>query len=191
MKTDLYRDEDDGSNTGAVYAISSKENKSTCHVVQLGSTVEADTSEYFELIQFFYSVGPNDKVTLLLGGRGGSVDTGTQLAHAIKNCPCGVDILVHSNCYSMHAILALCGASLSMQPETFLMFHNYSGGQIGKGGELHLAIKEYDKHSKALDKHLCFPFLDKKELEMISNDQDVYVHESDKDLKKRIERHFK
>ena len=182
-------EEDEG--LGSVYSISSKEHKSTHHVVQLGSTVSSDPSEYFELVQFFYSVGKDDKVTLLLGGRGGSVDTGTQLAHAISNCPCGVDIVVHSNCYSMHAILALCGSSLRLQPKTFLMFHNYSGGQIGKGGELHLAIKEYDKHSKELDKHFCFPFLSAKELDMIANDQDVYVHESDKDMKKRIKRHFK
>lgn len=191
---DVFRkegDDGDDESSGSVYSISSKEHKYMQHVIQLGGTVISDPSEYFELIQFFYSVGDRDTVTLLLGGRGGSVDTGTQLAHAIKNCPCGVDVVVHSNCYSMHSILALCGKSLRMQPETFLMFHNYSGGQIGKGGELHLAIKEYDRHAKALDKHFCFPFLSSKELEMIANDQDVYVHESDKDFKRRAKRHFK
>jgi len=194
MKIDYVRDADDDvvpETSGSLYQISSKEHKVKSHVIQFGDSVVGDSSEYFGLVQFLYSVGESDQVTLLLGGTGGSVEAGTQIAHAMQNCSCGVDVVVHSNCYSMHAILALCGTSLHMQPTTFLMFHNYSAGRVGKGGELHAAVKEYDKHSKSMDRHFCSPFLTDEELNQIMNDKDVYVHETDRDLKKRIKRHFK
>lgn len=173
------------------FVISSKKNTVASHVIQLGRNIGSDPAEYFELVQFLYNVPEKDTVTLLLGGFGGDTDVGAQLVHAMKNCPAPLTVVVHSNCYSMHAILAVCGDALMMQPKTFLMFHNYSCRTSGKGGELVQGVAESARNSIEFDQEFLAPFLTKAELRKISNDQDVYVHQSDSDLKKRIERHFK
>ena len=71
------------------------------------------------------------------------------------------------------------------------MFHNYSAGNMGKGAELIQSVKQQGLQLSNLMGHYCSPFLTTKELDMIVNDKDVYVHAWDKNLNARMKRHFK
>lgn len=159
-------------------------------VIYLSEQIENNFA-YVELLETLRNADANDKVLLYLANYGGLCSTGFQIVNAIKECECGVDIVVDAPCYSMGAIIAVSGASLTMNPGTFLMFHNYSGGDYGKGKERLDATKHFYDHFHRHLERTCAPFLDKKELEALKNDNDVYVSADDKYTGKRIKRHFK
>lgn len=136
-------------------------------------------------------VTAHDQVTLALSNTGGSVDAGYKIINALRACQGYITCRVESPCYSMGAILAIAGDALVMEKNTFLMFHNYSGMQGGKGQEaldMHIHTHDWIKHAF---KSVCMPFLTKVEMDRIFDDKDLYVHDNAKDLKARMKRHFK
>lgn len=192
MKINESRNDDlDSSDDYSPFTIINNSSAITNLVIPFGREIVSDASKYFELIKTLYGMPRNGKVTFLLGGNGGDVDTGTQICHAMQNCPSGVDVVVHSDCYSMHSLIALAGKSLSMQPCTMLMFHNYSTGYVGKGNDIMIEASEYDKNAIRMLKHFCYPFLTEPELRKIHAGQTLYIKEANRaDLKRRIKRHF-
>ena len=157
--------------------------------IYLSENVESNF-EYVKLLETLRRVTKDDSVTLYLANYGGYCSTGFQIANAIKECKSGVDIIVDAPCFSMAAILAVSGKSLKMNPGTFLMFHNYSGGDYGKGKERLDATVHYYEHFQKAIKNVCYPFLTKDELDAIKHDKDVYISWDERGLKNRMKRHF-
>jgi ATP-dependent protease ClpP protease subunit len=158
--------------------------------IYLDDSFDSCTADYRELFQKFSNAKADDEILLHLASYGGDCHVGFQICHAIKNCKANIIIKVDQPCYSMGAVMACCGKKLIMNPATFLMFHNYSGGNRGKGGELCMSIREQDNWLHRSFKHFCSPFLNDAELERLHQDQDIYVREWDKNLKQRMKRHF-
>jgi ATP-dependent protease ClpP protease subunit len=129
-------------------------------------------------------------VNLFLANSGGYVHGLIPLYNAFKYCVVPVDVHVTGECYSAGAMLALSGRSLTMYPNTILMFHNFSGGHFGKGKELIDAALHSNKHSAGVFKNMLCPFLTKEEVDGILNDKDVYVYWNSKNLEERKERFF-
>jgi ATP-dependent protease ClpP protease subunit len=164
--------------------------KATIHRITLINSITYDLDDYKELITILENVEKLDRVLLRINSGGGSCRTGYHLAHVIKKCVAPVEITVDYNCSSMAAVLALCGTSLTLEKGATLMFHNYSAGNMGKGAELMHAVKQQGEQLSHLMKYFCSPFLTPAELRRLNNDEDIYVRAWDKDLKKRIKRHF-
>ena len=159
--------------------------------IWLSKSIGADLEYYFDLFDFLENqVTKNDTVYIKLANYGGDLHTGIALAHCIQSCPAIVVMQVMSNCYSMAALLALCGDSMQIYIGNYLMFHNYSGGEYGKAGEIGPAHEANQKAWQDYLNYFCAPFLTKREINAILNDIDVYVHHDDKGLKNRIKRHF-
>lgn len=134
----------------------------------------------------------NELVKLYVRNYGGCCATAYQIIHAIKDCKAHTTCILDGPCYSMGAIMALSTNALEVKgKEPFLMFHNYTGGQYGKGGELKEATYNTDKWLETALKQYCYPFLTMKEINKLLKDEDVYIHATDEDLNKRIARHFK
>lgn len=158
--------------------------------VYLTDDVEHGSHLYSDLIHFFNSASSDTEIHIHLSNTGGSCQSGVKLAHAIKNSSAMTIIHVEAPCYSMGAILALTGKVLDMLPGTFLMFHNYSGGFGGKGGEITTQLQNYNKHSEHMTRYFCAPFLTEAEMKDIAADKDVYIHAEAADMKRRVTRHF-
>lgn len=159
--------------------------------IYLGSYVEDEVSEYSEILRTLNQAKKDDSVNVHLSNHGGSCSVGFTLCHAIKNCKAKTTMCIEAPCYSMGAILALCGKKLHMEPKTFLMFHNYSTVNRGKGAEVTVSVGEYNKYFLENLKYFATPFLTQDEIQDLINDKDVYVHEQDKSIKARHKRHFK
>lgn len=178
-------EDDDNSNYKIV-------KKPLCHgyKIYLPDSVEHNSFSYQEFYETLETMTQNDKVLIYIASFGGSCHTGMRIAHSIRMCRAKVTMFAHGSCHSMGAILALCGDNLLMTPKSYLMFHNYSAGRYGKGAELTMSNERFNRYFKENLEHFCAPFLTREEVEDIISDRDVYIHESDKDLKKRIKRHF-
>jgi ATP-dependent protease ClpP protease subunit len=145
---------------------------------------------YKDLLNFLRTVPSDDLVEFYLANDGGNAQTMHQIINAIGDCKASVQMVVDAPCYSAGAVLATCGDNLIMKPGTFLMFHNYSMGMMGKGGELASRIIAEDRYLSSLMRRILKNFLTNAELTALEKDQDVYVHEDDPDLMKRFKRRW-
>jgi len=172
------------------YEIITKQRISTEYFLSIWDGLE-EYEHYSELLDTLTKIRSDDRVTLRVSSPGGRCDIGFTLIDRIINVPCRVDIEVPYPTYSMCAIMALCGDSLTIKPGAFLMFHDYSGGSYGKGNEMMKHIDSYSETFAYRLKQICQPFLTKKECDNILSGQDLYLKWNDKSLKERLKRHFK
>lgn len=148
-------------------------------------------ADFKDLFKTLATAGEGDQIILRLSSYGGRIDIGSVLIDHIKESPAEVHMVVDNPCYSMGAVLALCGDSLTMKPNTLLMFHDYSTFMSGKGNEIK---RQLDcEHPLLHDKFRkwCKPFLTEKELKKFISGEDLYIRYDDATLKDRAERHYK
>ena len=131
-----------------------------------------------------------DIINVHIANYGGSVHTGFRLARYLKACSARVIMHVDGNCYSMGAILALCGHGMTTTKGIELMFHNFSAVQSGKGHELEASVESITRNFQHNLKLFCKPFLTEKEIIEIAHDKDLYVVTGTKDFTERLNRHF-
>ncbi len=174
----------------SLFKIYTEASKSRIHHIYLSESVESNHG-YARLCHFLRTTSPEDNVIMYLSNHGGSCASGYQLINAVRQSPGQVHMMVDAPCYSMGALLAVAGDSLHMNPNTLLMFHNYSGGSGGKGREMLDLALQHDVWLQSAVKNTAYPFLSKKELSDIAADKDVYVHWDDPTLNDRVKRHFK
>lgn len=145
-------------------------------------------SDFFEEMAL---LSDRDKVTLRINSGGGRIDVGHMIVQAIQETRAFVSCVIAHASYSMASIIALSGDELIMLPNSLLMFHNYSTGMGGKGGELIQGALASDEYIRSIMNDVCTPFLSRDEMRQIAQDRDIYVKYSDANLAKRTKRHYK
>lgn len=161
--------------------------------IHLGDDV-GHSSDYNRIVNLLRNINKPHKatlVTLFLHNFGGSCDGCVNLVNAIRNCEAPVLARVTGRCASAGSTLALSGDYLLMEPNTELMFHNYSSVDSGKGHELRLSVDHARMWVHQYFRDIHTPFLNARECKKIEKDEDIYVKWDDKDLDDRIRRHFK
>lgn len=154
--------------------------------IYLGEYIESQ-SVYFDLFNELDVAGTKDKMYFHLNNYGGDVAAGAQLIHKIKDTSATVVMCVEGPVYSMGSILALAGDVLpKVSPHVFFMFHDYSGGEYGKGNEMHHSITNFQHYFRELLSEVCTPFLTNKEVKSIIKGEDLYVP-----FKSDVDRHGK
>lgn len=148
-------------------------------------------SDYDKLFEEMGKINKVDTVELTVDTFGGRCDIGFKLYDRISQIPCKIDVVVSQHAYSMGAILALVGDSLTIEPGAFLMFHDFSTGRSGKGNEISKSIEATKELFQYRFREACQPFLSVAECTSILNGSDKYVKWNDRQLNTRMRRHFK
>lgn len=146
---------------------------------------------YAALIKELYNAEDGDIITLNINSPGGRVDIGRSIITAMHHTKAVVHCHVESDSCSMAALIAVSGDSMTMSENTYLMFHNYSTGMYGKGGDLAKQMQYEQESIYTLFKAWCTPFLTMKEFTAMLAGEDIYIKDSDPTLAARIKRHFK
>jgi ATP-dependent protease ClpP protease subunit len=76
---------------------------------------------------------------------------------------------------SAATIIFLTCHSFEISPHSIFMFHNYSGGAIGKGGEMIDQIKHERKWSERLLNEIYQDFLAPDEIKAMLNNKDLWM----------------
>lgn len=85
--------------------------------------------------------------------------------------------IIEAPSFSMGAMLPCVADSVEMQPFSFLMCHDYSGGMQGKGSEMREQIKGFDTLVlKMLDSCVKHGILTEQDKFNIKDGKDVYIH---------------
>ena len=125
-----------------------------------------------------WDANKNDKLELRVNSNGGMVNEGGQFYSIIKNKFNGrTTTILDNKGYSMGALVFCMGDKRVITERADLMFHDYSGGVIGKGGEIDARNKHVQVHIRDFFKEVILNqgFLTKKEYKNMLIGQDYWM----------------
>jgi len=134
----------------------------------------------------------DSKLELRINSRGGLVNEGSQFYSIIKNKFKNKTTTILDSCgYSMGALTFCMGDKRVVTTRSDLMFHDYSGGVGGKGGEIESRIKHSSKHLRKFFKDVILKgkFLTKSEFKQMLIGKDYWFDHKEM-LKRGIATHI-
>lgn len=138
-----------------------------------GAIGEAD--DYLDWLDVIRHAGQNDDIIVHINSPGGSLFTALQLMNAMAESEATITAQVEGACMSAATMIMLCADRFMLSPHAMFMFHNYSGGTIGKGGEMWENIKFERSWSKKFLHEVYDTFLTKKEIDSMLDGKDVWL----------------
>lgn len=134
-----------------------------------------EPTEYVEMIHRIAVAAETDVIYIHLNTTGGQLDTGVQIINAMQTTEAHVVTILEGNAHSLGTMIFLAGDEMWVHENCMMMFHNFSGGVIGKGNELVRELEATVKWFNALVKTLYVPFLTEEELERILRGEDLWM----------------
>lgn len=142
-------------------------------------------NEYVEMIHIIMNAGPSDLIYIHLNTPGGRIDTGVQIVNALRSTQAKVITSLESEAHSLGTLIFLSGDEFVVHDDCLMMFHNYSGGIMGKGNEQVAQLEATVKWFNKLAKRIYIPFLSEEEFEKIIRGEDLWL-DSD-EIKERLQ----
>jgi len=141
-------------------------------------------SSWFDTIR---NASPHDTIIFHINSTGGDLFTAIQFMRVMQESPANIIASVEGACMSAATLIFLGADAWQISDHTMFMFHNYSGGTIGKGGEMFEQLSHERKWSIKLIKDAYKGFLSDTEIDSILDNKDIWLDGEDvlKRLKKR------
>ena len=139
----------------------------------VGEIKRAD--EYIDWFDIIRNAGKNDVVNIHINSYGGDLFTAIQMIRVLGECEGTVICSVEGACMSAATMVFLCADGFEVSGHSMFMFHNYSGGTIGKGGEMYDNIIHERKWSEKLLREIYDNFLTEDEIVSVLNNKDIWM----------------
>ena len=140
----------------------------------LNSTI-GSPEDYAEWNQILRSSGEQDVVYLHINCYGGQALTAVQLMRAISESRATVVASVEGACMSAATFLFLMADVCEISDHSIFMFHNFSGGTIGKGNEMMAQVHHNDKWARNLMESIYQDFFTQEEIDSILEGKDYWL----------------
>lgn len=150
---------------------------STVHEFYLNSDIESPDN-YTEWFDIMRHAGEHDFIRIYINSMGGDLFTAIQFMRVLQETPATVVTSVEGACMSAATMVFLCADVFEVSNHSMFMFHNYSGGSFGKGGEMYDNIMHEREWSASLLSDVYKDFLNKKEIESILDNKDIWMNGS-------------
>lgn len=134
-----------------------------------------EPSKYTEWFNQIRHASPTDVIKFYINSEGGSLWTAIQFMRVIRECKAPVVASVEGACMSAATIIFLMSDTFEISPHSMFMFHNYSGGTIGKGGEMIDQINHERLWSEKLLFEIYENFLTEPEIRSILENKDIWM----------------
>ena len=134
-----------------------------------------EAGKYTEWFNQIRHCPPNDLIKIYINSSGGDLWSAIQFMRVIRECKASVIASVEGACMSAATIIFLMSDSFEISQHSMFMFHNYSGGTMGKGGEMIDQIKHERKWSEKLLKEIYSNFLKPDEIKSILENKDIWM----------------
>jgi ATP-dependent protease ClpP protease subunit len=156
------------------------------HEFYLSGEIESPEN-YIEWIQTIRHSTQADIIKIYINSGGGSIDTTIQLLRAMTETEATVITSVEGMCASAATMIFLQGDSFEVSEYSTFMFHTYSGGAIGKGGEMWEQLQHEKKWSENLLRNIYKDFLTEREITSLLENKDIWMDGTEviKRLKRR------
>lgn len=133
-------------------------------------------SEYTDWFDKMRNATRNDNINIYINSGGGMTDTALQFMSVMAKCEAHITCSVEGSCMSAATMIFLQGDELHISENTLWMFHNYSGGSAGKGGEMFDNIMFERSWSERLLHSVYKDFLTDAEIKSMLDNKDIWMH---------------
>tara|TARA_B110000503_G_C7012522_1_gene356310 strand:- start:283 stop:909 length:627 start_codon:yes stop_codon:yes gene_type:complete len=157
------------------------------HEFYLSGEIES-SEDYIEWFDIIRSASANDILKFYINSPGGDLFTAIQFLRVLSETEATISVSVEGACMSAATLIFLCGHQFEVSPHSMFMFHNYSSGVMGKGGEMYDRLSHEKVWSEKLLRDVYGDFLTEKEITSILDSKDIWMDgdECIKRLKKKV-----
>ena len=148
---------------------------------------------YIGAFETIRHAGENDIVKFNINSPGGDLFTTIQFIRAITECKAMVIASAEGACMSAATMIFLSADRFEISEHCLFMFHNYSGGTFGKGGEMYDQLINERKWSEKIIQKCYEGFLTDAEIKSILDNKDIWMEGEEvmKRLSKKIDSEIK
>jgi ATP-dependent protease ClpP protease subunit len=158
------------------------------HQFYLSGTI-GPSDEYVEWFDVIRNSGDNDIIKIYINSYGGDLFTAIQFLRVLQETSAAVVVSVEGACMSAATMIFLCADQIEVSEHSAFMFHNYSGGAIGKGGEMLDQLIHERAWSEKMLRDVYEDFLTEKEIMSILDNKDIWM--DGEEVVKRLEKKIK
>jgi ATP-dependent protease ClpP protease subunit len=144
------------------------------HEFYLSGNIES-SDNYIEWFDIIRHAGENDVVKVYINSYGGDLFTAIQFMRALGETPATVAVSVEGACMSAATMVFLTADMFEVSAHSMFMFHNYSGGTFGKGGEMLDQLQHERTWSEKLLREVYTDFLTDKEIDQMLDNKDIWM----------------
>ena len=144
------------------------------HEFYLTGEIE-EASNYIDWFDAIRHCSSNDVIKIYINSYGGDLFTAIQFMRVLSESEAAKVVSVEGACMSAATMIFMCADSVEVTPHSVFMFHNYSGGTIGKGGEMIDQLLHERKWSETLLNDIYEGFLTKEEIKSMLDNKDIWM----------------
>ncbi len=148
------------------------------HEFYLTGTIE-EPENYLEWFDTIRHAGEHDLVKIYINSYGGDLFTAIQFMRVLADTEATVVCSVEGACMSAATMIFMCADQFEVTPHSVFMFHNYSGGAIGKGGEMIDQLLHERKWSERLMNEVYKDFMSDAEIKSMLENKDMWMDGED------------
>jgi len=134
-----------------------------------------EPSDYLEWFDTIRHAGETDIIKIYINSEGGDLFTAIQFLRVLSDTPATIICSVEGACMSAATLVFMCGQQFEVTPHSIFMFHNYSGGAMGKGGEMIDQLQHERRWSERLMKEVYKDFLSLEEIKSMLDNKDIWM----------------
>ena len=150
--------------------------KSVAHVHEFYLTGEiGDAEEYIEWFDIIRNASAVDSIRIYINSPGGDLFTTLQFLRVMSDTDATVVCSVEGACMSAATMIFLHGHSQEVTPHSLFMFHNYSAGTFGKGGEMYDQLQFERTWSENFMTEVYSDFLTPEEISSMMHNKDIWM----------------
>lgn len=144
------------------------------HEFYLSGPIE-DAEEYIEWFDTIRNASAVDTIRIYINSPGGDLYTTLQFLRVMSESEAHITCSVEGACMSAATMIFLHGHQQEITPHSLFMFHNYSAGVFGKGGEMYDQLQFEREWSKNFMMEVYRDFLTETEIESMMHNKDIWM----------------
>lgn len=134
-----------------------------------------DAEEYIEWFDIIRNASATDTIRIYINSPGGDLFTTLQFLRVMSDTQATVVCSVEGACMSAATMIFLHGHSQEVTPHSLFMFHNYSAGTFGKGGEMYDQLQFERTWSENFMTEVYSDFLTTEEISSMLHNKDIWM----------------
>lgn len=144
------------------------------HEFYLSGDIESP-DEYLEWFDTIRNATKNDVIRIYINSYGGDLFTAIQFLRVLQDSDATIMVSVEGACMSAATLVFMCGDHFEVSAHSMFMFHNYSSGVVGKGGEMFDQLQHERMWSEKLMRDIYSDFLTEEEITSILDNKDIWM----------------
>ena len=134
-----------------------------------------DAENYIEWFDTIRNASAVDTIRIYINSPGGDLYTTLQFLRVMSDTDATVVTSVEGACMSAATMIFLHGHQQEVTPHSLFMFHNYSAGVFGKGGEMYDQLQFERKWSENFMREVYRDFLTEEEIQSMMHNKDIWM----------------